>query len=246
MSVDHRTIAAIALSGTALNLLGGLYLAYDLFGGKHGPLRTLTRAVSYGVLFFLAYTVFLPVSFSVLAALGTGGTLAIEFARASRGARQTRVGEALSSATRSACYGLGCWLLFGWRFAVCFSVLTAAGQIVAYRMGFTPAMGLDARRQWRKHLLGVANRTIGYAVAGFVSAVVAQEQNRTAMLFGVGMGVTLGAISASIGVIGPIIERWADSLPARRLGVFGTVLIFSGFLLESIEHWLVLFDVPIR
>jgi hypothetical protein len=66
------------------------------------------------------------------------------------------------------------------------------------------------------------------------------------MLFGVGTGVTLGAISASIVVIGPIIERWADSLPARRLGVFGTVLIFSGFLLESIEHWLVLFDVPIR
>ncbi|HEX3704192.1 MAG TPA: hypothetical protein VHU82_12745 [Vicinamibacterales bacterium] len=246
MSVDHRTVAAIALSGTALNLLGGLYLAYDLFGGKHGPLRTLTRAVTYGVLFFLGYAVFLPISFSVLAALGTGGTLAIEFARAARGVRRTRFGEALSSATRSACYGLGCGPLFGWRFAVCFSVLTTAGQIVAYRMGFTPAMGLDARRQWRKHLLGVANRTVGYAVAGFVSAVVAQEQNRTAMLFGVGMGVTLGAISASIVVIGPIIERWADSLPARRLGVFGTFLIFSGFVLESIEHWLVLFDVPIR
>ena len=246
MSVDHRTVAVIALSGTALNLLGGLYLAYDLFGGKHGPLRTLTRAVTYGVLFFLGYTVFLPISFAVLAALGTGGTLGVEFASAARGTRQTRVAEALSSVTRSACYGLGCWLLFGWRFAVCFSVLTAAGQIVAYRMGFTPAMGLDARRQWRKHLLGVANRTIGYAVAGFVSALVAQEQNRTAMLFGVGMGVTLGAISASIVVIGPIIERWADGLPARRLGVFGTFLIFSGFLLESIEHWLVLFDMPIR
>jgi hypothetical protein len=43
LSIDHRTIAAIALTGTALNLLGGLYLAYDLFGGKHGPLRTLTE-----------------------------------------------------------------------------------------------------------------------------------------------------------------------------------------------------------
>jgi hypothetical protein len=32
----------------------------------------------------------------------------------------------------------------------------------------------------------------------------------------------------------------------RRLGVFGTLLIFSGFLLESVERWLVLFDVPIR
>jgi hypothetical protein len=244
--IDHRALAAIALSGTALNLLGGLYLAYDLFGGKHGPLRTLTRAVTYGVLFFLGYVIVLPVSFSALAALGTGGTLAIEYARAARGARQTRVVETLSSAGRGACYGLGCWLLFGWRFAVCFSVLTTAGQIFAYRMGFSPTMGLDAGRQWRKHLLGVVNRTVGYALAGLVSAVVAQEQNRTAMLFSVGMGVAIGAISASMGVIGPIIERWADSLPMRRLGIFGTCLIFIGFLLESVEHWLVLFDVAIK
>ena len=90
MTVDHHTIAAIALSGTALNLLGGLYLAYDLFGGRHGPLRTLTRAVTYGVLFFLGYVVFLPVSFSAIATLGTGSTLAIELARAARGARPTR------------------------------------------------------------------------------------------------------------------------------------------------------------
>ena len=47
-------------------------------------------------------------------------------------------------------------------------------------------------------------------------------------------------------LIVPLIERWADRLPVRRLGVFGTFLIFSGFLLESLEHWLVLFDVPIR
>jgi hypothetical protein len=46
LTVDHHTPAAIALSGTAPTLVGGLYLAYDLFGGKHGPLRTLTRAVT--------------------------------------------------------------------------------------------------------------------------------------------------------------------------------------------------------
>jgi hypothetical protein len=246
LTVDHRTLAAIALSGTALNLLGGLYLAYDLFGGKHGPLRTLTRAVTYGVLFFLGYVVFLPVGFSALAALGTGSTLAIEFARAARGARPTRVAEALSSLVRGACFGLGSALLFGWRFGVSFGALSTIGQIFAYRMGITPMLGLDARRQRRKYLLGVANRTIGYALAGLVSAAAAQKQSRTVLLFGVGMGVAIGMISALMGVIGPIIERWADLLPMRRLGVFGTFLVLSGFLLESIEHWLVLFDVPIR
>jgi hypothetical protein len=246
LTVDHRTVAAIALWGTALNLLGGLYLAYDLFGGKHGPLRTLTRAVTYGVLFFLGYVLFLPVRFSALAALGTGSTLAIEFARAARGARPTRTVEVLSSIVRGVCFGVGSALLFGWRFGASFGALSTTGQIVAYRMGFTPAIGLDARRQLRKHLLGVANRTIGYALAGVVSAAAAQRLGRTALLFGVGIGVALGAISALMGVIAPIVERWADRLPVRRLGVFGTFLIFSGFLLESAEHWLVLFDVPIK
>jgi hypothetical protein len=246
LTADRHTIAAIALTGTALNLLGGLYLAYDLFGGQHGPLRTLTRAATYGVLFFLGYVVFLPVRFSALAALGTGSTLAVEFARAARGARQTRTVEALSSLVRGACFGLGSAWLFGWRFGVSFGGLSTIGQIVAYRMGMTPTLGLDARRQRRKHLLGVANRTIGYALAGLVSAAAAQQHSRTALLFGVGMGVAIGAISALMGVFGPAIERWADRLPVRRLGVFGTFLIFSGFLLESVERWLVLFDVPIR
>jgi hypothetical protein len=246
LTVDHRSLAAIALSGTALNLLGGLYLAYDLFGGKHGPLRTLTRAVTYGVLFFVGYAVLLPVSFSALAALGAGATLAIEFARAARGVRATRTVEALASIARSASYGLGSAWLFGWRFGVTFGVLTAAGQIAAYRMGFTPALGLEARMKWDKHMLGVVNRTIGYALAGLVSAAMARMHDRTALLFGVGMGIAIGAISALMGVVAPLIERWADRLPARRLGVFGTFLIFAGFLLESVEHWLVLFDVPIR
>jgi hypothetical protein len=245
LTVDHHTIAAIALSGTALNLLGGLYLTYDLFGEKHGPLRTLTRAVTYGVLFFLGYVIFLPVAFSALAALGTGSTLAIEFARAARGERATRAHEGLASLARGVCFGIGSAMLFGWRFGVSFGTLSTVGQIVAYRMGITPTLGLHARREWRKHLIGVINRTIGYAFAGLISAAATQRLSRTALLFSVGMGVAIGGISALVAVICPSIERWADRLPMRRLGVYGTVLIFIGFLLESLEHWLVLFDVPI-
>jgi hypothetical protein len=74
-----------------------------------------------------------------------------------------------------------------------------------------------------QHLIGVVNRAIGYALAGIVSAAVAHEQKRTEMLF----GVAIGAISALMAVICPIIERWADSLAVRRLGMFGALLFPS-------------------
>ena len=143
LTLEHRTVAAIALAGTALNLFGGLYLAYDLFGGKHGALRTVTRAVTYGVFFFAGYLTVLPFAFSAPAAIGAGGSLAVEFARAARHSRRSRAVEAVASAVRSASYGVGCMFLFDWRFGVSFAVLTFVGQVAAYNLGFTPTMVLE-------------------------------------------------------------------------------------------------------
>src|SRR6202021_3157815 len=53
--VDHHTVAVVSITGTCLDVLGSLYLAYDLLGGQHGPLRLLTRAVTYAVVFGLGY-----------------------------------------------------------------------------------------------------------------------------------------------------------------------------------------------
>jgi hypothetical protein len=32
-------------------------------------------------------------------------------------------------------------------------------------------------------------------------------------------------------------QVWADHLPARRLGLFGTLLILAGFALESVQYF---------
>jgi hypothetical protein len=39
----HDLIPVLSLIGVAFDALGGLYLAYDLLGGKHGPLRRITK-----------------------------------------------------------------------------------------------------------------------------------------------------------------------------------------------------------
>ena len=51
MTIDRHTLALVSIVGSSLDVLGALYLAYDLLGGEHGPLRTLTRGVTYGALF---------------------------------------------------------------------------------------------------------------------------------------------------------------------------------------------------
>jgi hypothetical protein len=53
-----------------LDVIGSLYLAYDLLGGQHGPLRLLTRAVTYSIVFGVGYG--LGLWFGLAAGLGTG------------------------------------------------------------------------------------------------------------------------------------------------------------------------------
>src|ERR1700744_5824378 len=103
--MDHHAIAAVSLAGIGLDVLGGLYLAYDLLGGQHGPLRLLTRAVTYSIIFGVGYGLGLGLLFGVAAGIATGVTLAIEFNRAARGLdRYSLPWEVLFSAIRGASF----------------------------------------------------------------------------------------------------------------------------------------------
>jgi len=44
----------------------------------------------------------------------------------------------------------------------------------------------------------------------------------------------------------PFVEWWADALPSRRLGVFGTALLVLGFALQSVQYWVTLLNMPVR
>src|SRR5450755_2697125 len=83
--MDHHTVAAISIAGTSLDVLGGLYLAYDLLGGQHGPLRLLTRMVTYSIVFGLGYGLGLGPFFGMAAGAATGITIAVELHRTAGG-----------------------------------------------------------------------------------------------------------------------------------------------------------------
>src|SRR5215468_2147292 len=119
MIVDRHTVALISIVGSSLDVLGALYLAYDLLGGEHGPLRTLTRAVTYGALFGIGYGIFLGPIFGLATGVAHGITLAWEFSRASRQVPQPGVWlDAAMSAIRGIGFALGASQLFGVTFGI--------------------------------------------------------------------------------------------------------------------------------
>lgn len=131
--MDHHTLAAVSIAGTCLDVLGSLYLAYDLLGGQHGPLRLLTRAVTYSVVFGVGYGLGLGFFFGLAAGIATGLTLSIEFNRAARGLDHYSLAwEGLFSAIRGAAVGVGLYRIVGVRFAIAFAALITIGQIFAY------------------------------------------------------------------------------------------------------------------
>src|ERR1700704_3123463 len=84
MTIDKHTLALVSIVGCSIDVLGALYLAYDLLGGEHGPLRTLTRGVTYGVLFGTGYGLALGPVFGLSSGGAHGITLAREYSRVSR------------------------------------------------------------------------------------------------------------------------------------------------------------------
>jgi hypothetical protein len=243
--MDKHTLAVLSIVGCSLDVLGTLYLAYDLLGGEHGPLRTLTRGVTYGALFGLGYGLGLGVVFGIVSGAAHGITLAMEFSRASK--QKPKPGfwyDTAMSAIRGGGFGLGAGYLYGAVFGVTFGALSTVGQVIAYRAGLRPT--IDYRpatrpRLTRHQFLATVNRTVGYGVAGYISAVVAQER-WFAVTVGVRAGLLIGAVTAVAITCTPFIEWMADHTPEKRMGVIGVGLILCGFALQSVQYWLALVD----
>lgn len=244
--IDHHTVAIISIVGICCDVLGGLYLAYDLLGGQHGPLRVLTRAVTYSIVFGIGYALGLGLFFGLSAGIASGLTLAIEFNRAGRGLDHYSLAwEALFSAIRGTGVAAGLYRVVGLRFAVAFAILITIGQVWAYSRGMRPATDyVSARRPRfsRRQLWGSVRRTIGYAVAALVCSAFIRHLDHP-WLFAIRVGLVTGVVTAIGTTVNPYIEFYADNLPGRRLGVIGIAILLLGFSLQSIQYWLALLDV---
>jgi hypothetical protein len=244
--MDHHTLAAISIAGTSLDVLGSLYLAYDLLGGQHGPLRLLTRAVTYSIVFGTGYAIGLGLFFGIASGMATGVTVAIELNRAARGLEHYSLAcEALFSAIRGAAFGTGLYFIVGREFAIVFAILITIGQILAYTRGMRPAIDYVASRRprlSRRQFWGTVIRTLGYVATALICSALFHHVNHP-WTFAIRVGLVTGMVTGIGTALNPYIEYYADNLPERRLGAFGIALILCGFGLQSLQYWFALLDV---
>ncbi len=247
--MDHHTVAVISVIGICFDVLGGLYLAYDLLGGQHGPLRLLTRMVTYSAVFGIGYGLGLGLFFGVACGLATGVTVALELHRTSgKHGHFSWPWEALFSAIRAAAFGAGLYRMVGLQFAIAFAALATVGQVVAYSRGIRPGLDYAASRQARisrRQLWAAIARTIGYVAAALICSAWVQHVDHP-WAFATRLGLVTGLVTAVGGSVNPYIEYYADNLPARYLGMFGIALVFCGFTLQSVQYWVVILDVPVK
>jgi hypothetical protein len=248
ISMDHHAVAAVSLTGICLDVLGGLYLAYDLLGGQHGPLRLLTKMVTYSIVFGIGYGIGLGFFFGVASGAATGITVAIELHRAARQQDHYPLPwEAVFSAIRGVAFGAGLYRIWGLQYAIAFGVLITAGQVLAYARGMRPSLDYSASRRprlTRRQLWGAIVRTVGYIATALICSAVARHAYH-AWSFAVRVGLVTGLVTAVGATVNPLIEYYADNLPERRLGVFGIWLVLCGFALQSFQYWVAILDIPV-
>jgi len=250
MIMDHHTVAAVSIAGSCLDVLGTLYLAYDLLGGQHGPLRLLTRAVTYSIVFGLGYGLgmWLGPFLGLITGAATGVTISIEMNRTARGLKHYSLPwEAFFAAIRSFAFAAGIYKVLGIEFALAFAVLATAGQVVAYSRGMRPGTDYSANRRprfTRRQFWGTVTRTFGYLATALICGLLAHHVAHV-WDFALRVGIVVGVVSGVGITFNPYIEYYADNLPQRWLGAIGVGLIFVGFALQSLQYWLTIFDVRV-
>jgi hypothetical protein len=260
--LDRHLIAGISIIGTVCDVMGGLYLAYDLLGGNNGPLRTLSRVVTYTLIFCIGYGFpfgllfgFLKgIELALVVGVGLGVILGLEYAHVTLD-RARNQGHAhdqwfpfIFGFLRGVVFGLAGGLLIGPLFGLLFGLLSGIGLIVVYAFRLSPSDAYQPHikpRLRRQELIASALRGTATALAGMIAALIAHAGSE-AFGFGLTFGIVAGIVSAIVSVFSPFVEWWADHLPARRMGAFGTVILLIGLILQSIQYWVVLLNVVVQ
>lgn len=245
MIIENTTLAWLGLSGTLCDAMGGIYLTYDLLGGRTGPLGFFTRAATYTVIFGVGYGIPFGFFFGAVAGVGIGTTLAVEFWRVARHQRLYRSSPLYDlpffGAARGVVMGLAALHPFGVHFALRFGLASVVGLYFVYALHFSPTYDYGAltKLRFNRHILMAA--ILRGLVIGAAGALAGWNRH-TGYCFrlGVEIGLIAGLVSIVTGIVSPMVEWGVENMPEKRLAVVGFFLIFLGLVLQSVQYLSVL------
>lgn len=221
-------------------------MAYDILGGQNGPLALITRVATYSLIFGVCYGLVLGPVFGISAGLGLGAILAFEFHRVSRYQRLYKCSPLRQTpwfaVARGLAFGAAAGVAYGLQFGALFGVFCVLGLYGMSRMGMNPTNDYiaQARLHISRHKVSASlMRGLVTGLSGGVAAWI-ETANNHSVGFGLLVGGTVGLVSIILTVFSPTIEWRIDHMPERQMLMMGLTMVFSGFLLQSVQYLVVI------
>jgi hypothetical protein len=252
LALSTRVLAWFAFAGTLCDMLGGLYLGYDLLGGRHGPLGLATRALTYCLFFGLCYGATLGWMFGMIAGVGLGLIIAAEYYRVAR--QQRLYGSSplnnppFFGVARGLVFGTAAWAAHGRAFGLAFGAAAALGQYIVYALHYSPSYDYRSDSKpviGRRRVESAAMRGLGVGLAGAFAGWAAPADWITTW-FGLRIGVVTGTVAFVFATFSPQVEWWVDNLPDRAAITGGVSLVILGFALQSVQYLATVLEIPVK
>jgi hypothetical protein len=113
-----QVVPLLSLIGVVLNALGGRHLGYDLLGGKRGPLRLLSRLLTYSAALGLGYGATLGLGFGVAGALVIAPTTEYQLRRRAAEIQPSNLESMAIALVRGLSSGVAGWPAVGVYFGI--------------------------------------------------------------------------------------------------------------------------------
>jgi hypothetical protein len=246
--VEPHFSAGITIVGMIFDVLGGLYLAYEVLGaGSDGYLRRITRIANYSVIETLILLLLMGPKFALVAGIGMGGAVGWHIDRIAHSKPDTLLFLACLGLLRAIAVSSALCIVGHQHFAVFVFFLLIVISIVLPRFNVSPAAFYEVgvRPQLKKEQLIIA--VLFGAIAGgaalmgsYISA--GGNTHHIEFAFAGQLALAISCAILAVSSLSPMIEYVADNLPDRFFGYLGVAMFRTGFVIQAIPSLVVLLD----
>lgn len=249
MTLTEHAEAALSLTGAVCDLLGALYLAYDVFRRHAGPLGLLTRAATYSVVMALPGWALLGAPFAAVAGVGLGFLISFDQWKLARRQRLQRSSpltqSAWAGAGRGVILGLACMPDHGWRFGLAAAGFSGGFAGLLYGLGLVPTYRPYRGGGWLppRHVIRAAllrGLALGAGVAAAFGAVRGVGGPTAAAGLGLELAALIAVVSLLVALIAPAVEFGIENAGDSFFVYAGLSLLFCGLICDAIPHIVVL------